>query len=115
MTCNLCHRVAPSWNAGSEFQPGWRRRGFYHLCRACDDKLFKWQKWTEEDIVREFPQNNKACVQAFMMTNRLRRQYNNRRRNNKTRMIAAGRIKIKPRKYRPILRRCKMEELGVTF
>jgi hypothetical protein len=116
--CRICNTRQPGWNIfdlahdhrGHLPQPHW---GLSHLCAPCWRKIcIAWTKWAEVDIVAAFPLNRDAVVNAFWLTNRLRKKSNQSRRAKKTRAILNERKVHRYSRTRPMLRQSALRVLG---
>lgn len=109
--CKICQELKPGW------YPGWEHHwGFTHVCKKCVDACQKWCAWDENELIAAFPNNAVAVSIAFKFTNRLRKRENARRRDRRSKTIESGRKieKSRHRRYRPLLRRSFMKNLGYT-
>src|SRR5688572_10649476 len=117
--CRICNTHQPGWNLydaverehrGHLPQPHW---GLSHLCTPCCQRISRgWTKWTETDIVAAFPLNRDAVVNAFWLTNRLRKKGNQCRRTKKARAMLNERKVRRYKHYRPMLRQSALRALG---
>lgn len=104
--CEFCGKEGPS-----EYQ----KWGFKWICNYCRKCLESWPTWTEDDIVGRL-KDTPTRIKAFYFTNKRRKLANSRVRSKISKDYTHGKTrKVVNRiaRYKPILRKCRMKQLGV--